>query len=33
MRKLLALVAGVAVVGLFWKELPALRRYMKIERM
>ncbi|MFE9656440.1 DUF6893 family small protein [Micromonospora sp. NPDC006431] len=33
MRKLLALLAGVAVVGLFWKELPALRRYIKIEKM
>ncbi|MFR9775712.1 DUF6893 family small protein [Micromonospora sp. MS34] len=33
MRKLLVLVAGAAVVGLFWKELPALRRYMKIAKM
>ncbi|WP_433533108.1 DUF6893 family small protein [Micromonospora sp. CA-263727] len=33
MRKLVVLLAGVAVVGLFWKELPALRRYIKIERM
>ncbi|MFD2764915.1 MULTISPECIES: DUF6893 family small protein [Micromonospora] len=33
MRKLFALLAGVAVVGLFWKELPALRRYIKIEKM
>ena len=33
MRKLLVVAAGVAVIGLFWKELPALRRYMKIEKM
>ncbi|MFG2164838.1 DUF6893 family small protein [Micromonospora chersina] len=33
MRKLLMLLAGVAVVGMFWKELPALRRYIKIEKM
>lgn len=33
MRKLLALLAGAAVVGLFWKELPAMRRYIKIEKM
>ncbi|MFI6326776.1 DUF6893 family small protein [Micromonospora chersina] len=33
MRKLLMLLAGVAVVGVFWKELPALRRYIKIEKM
>ena len=36
MRKLLALLAllaGVAVVGLFWKELPSVRRYIKIEKM
>jgi hypothetical protein len=33
MRKLLALLAGVVVVGMFWKELPALRRYIKIEKM
>jgi hypothetical protein len=32
-RKLLVLVAGVAIVGVFWKELPALRRYIKIEKM
>ncbi|WP_376787238.1 DUF6893 family small protein [Micromonospora halotolerans] len=33
MRKLLVLLAGAAVVGMFWKELPALRRYIKIEKM
>jgi hypothetical protein len=33
MRKLLALLVGVVVVGMFWKELPALRRYIKIEKM
>ncbi|WP_423790577.1 DUF6893 family small protein [Micromonospora globispora] len=33
MRKLLLLLAGVAVVGMFWKELPAVRRYIKIKKM
>lgn len=33
MRKLLTLLAGAAVVGMFWKELPALRRYLKIAKM
>ncbi len=33
MRKLLVVAAGVAVIGVFWKELPALRRYMKMEKM
>ncbi|MFF5074247.1 DUF6893 family small protein [Micromonospora olivasterospora] len=33
MRKLLMLLAGAAAVSLFWKELPALRRYIKIEKM
>jgi hypothetical protein len=32
-RKLLVLLAGAAVLGMFWKELPALRRYIKIEKM
>lgn len=30
---LLAAPAGVAVLSLFWKELPALRRYLKIRKM
>lgn len=36
MRKpwmLLAGVAGMGVVSLFWKELPAIRRYLKIRKM
>ncbi|MFG3417785.1 DUF6893 family small protein [Micromonospora sp. NPDC049460] len=33
MRKLLVLLVGAAVMGMFWKELPALRRYIKIEKM
>lgn len=33
MRKLLVLVAGAAIVGMFWKELPSVRRYLKIEKM
>jgi hypothetical protein len=37
MRRLYAALAGgLAVAGMgvmFWKELPALRRYIKIERM
>ncbi|WP_425547524.1 DUF6893 family small protein [Actinomadura vinacea] len=36
MRKVLIATGCVAVVGLAaisWKELPALRRYLKIERM
>lgn len=27
------LLLGIAAVGLFWKEYPALVRYLKIERM
>lgn len=26
-------VAGAAVVAMFWKEMPAIRRYLKIARM
>jgi hypothetical protein len=26
-------LAGLAALAVFWKELPALRRYLKIERM
>lgn len=33
MRRLLLLAAGLGVLGLFWKEIPALRRYLRIERM
>ncbi|WP_425413520.1 DUF6893 family small protein [Micromonospora rhizosphaerae] len=31
--RLLAGLAGAIAVSVFWKELPALRRYIKIERM
>ncbi len=30
---LLAAAAGVGLIALFWRELPAMRRYIKIERM
>ncbi len=33
MRKVLLAVAGLGAVALFWKEYPALVRYIKIERM
>jgi hypothetical protein len=33
MRKLLLPLAGLAAIALFWKELPALRRYLKMENM
>ncbi len=34
MRKLLVpLACVVVVVGVFWKEIPALRRYIKIQKM
>jgi uncharacterized protein DUF6893 len=36
MRKplmVLAGLAGAAAISLFWKEIPALRRYIKMERM
>jgi uncharacterized protein DUF6893 len=32
-KLLLAGLAAAAVLSLFWKELPALVRYLKIERM
>jgi hypothetical protein len=30
---LLAALAGAGFIALFWRELPALKRYIKIERM
>jgi hypothetical protein len=33
MRRMLWLLLAVPLLALFWKELPALRRYIKIERM
>jgi hypothetical protein len=33
MGKVLLGLAGLAAFALFWKEYPALQRYMKIERM
>ena len=30
---LLAALAGAAFIALAWRELPAVRRYIKIERM
>ncbi|WP_422664812.1 DUF6893 family small protein [Acrocarpospora corrugata] len=32
-KKTLALLAGAALLVLFWRELPALKRYIKITRM
>ncbi|MFI7108117.1 DUF6893 family small protein [Nonomuraea sp. NPDC050227] len=29
----LAGLAGAVLLGMFWKELPALRRYIKIKQM
>ena len=26
-------VAGTAIIAMFWKELPAMKRYLKIRRM
>lgn len=33
LRRLLIRGLVVAVIGLFWRELPAMRRYLKMERM
>jgi hypothetical protein len=33
MRKVLIAAVGVGLIALIWKEFPALRRYIKIERM
>lgn len=33
MGKVLIAIVGVGALGVFWKELPALKRYLKIERM
>jgi hypothetical protein len=30
---LLAVVAGAALITFAWRELPAMKRYLKIERM
>ena len=32
-RKLLALMAGGALLAVLWRELPALKRYIKIAKM
>jgi hypothetical protein len=32
-RRWLMAILMVAVAALFWKELPAMRRYLKMERM
>jgi hypothetical protein len=32
-KKLFIAAAAVGFIALFWKEFPALRRYIKIERM
>jgi hypothetical protein len=31
MRRVLGVLVVAAVIGLLWKELPAIRRYIKIE--
>jgi hypothetical protein len=32
-RRVLPLLVAAGAGALFWKELPALRRYIKVERM
>jgi hypothetical protein len=32
-RKLLLSLAGVGILAMFWKEFPAMMRYIKMERM
>ncbi|WP_373869807.1 DUF6893 family small protein [Acrocarpospora macrocephala] len=32
-KKMLALLGGALLIALFWRELPAMKRYIKIERM
>jgi hypothetical protein len=32
-KRLLIPLAAVGFISLFWKEFPALRRYLRIERM
>lgn len=32
-RKALFALAGLMLAAIFWRELPALKRYIKIERM
>jgi len=33
MRRALLALTGVATLGMFWKEIPALKRYLKIRKM
>jgi hypothetical protein len=33
MKRVVPLLAALGLLALFWKELPALRRYLRIERM
>jgi hypothetical protein len=33
MKRVFMVAAGAGFCALFWKELPALTRYLKIERM
>lgn len=33
MKRMLMMAAGIGGVLLFWKEFPALKRYIKIESM
>ena len=30
---MLAVLAGVALIVLIWREIPAMKRYIKIEKM
>jgi hypothetical protein len=32
-KKVLALLAGGVLLAMFWRELPAMKRYIKIEKM
>lgn len=32
-RTLLAVVAGLALATVMWREMPAMKRYMKIRKM
>ncbi len=32
-KKVLGMLAGAVLLALFWRELPAIKRYIKIERM
>lgn len=33
LRRGLPILAGLGLIAIMWKELPAMRRYIKIERM